>query len=305
MEETINFDIDFKHLDIEQLKKIKNIVENYQINEICNRIKTEDKVIIKYDKKTIEMNNDYIYQIKSIRNKYYRQLFSLLDAITPTELLKDPGFEDSSEILYLNNYMQKSVFIKMALINYIGTFYFDNIFTLSENAMLKLGIFRYDCNNLNNSPRDISDVLGMYCHYNEKIFELLESEVSKQDLEEMKKCKRFILICPELINKFCKDNFERFKDPEITDIAQLFEIVFEEVLFHEIGHGVFDYIHDEYNESRADYFASLTSDGTLDKVIGIHYDIIGLIYSLFYIDSDIIKIEDYVYDLKEKAEYKE
>ena len=76
-------------------------------------------------------------------------------------------------------------------------------------------------------------------------------------------------------------------------------------MFHEIGHGVFDYIHDEYNESRADYFASLTSDGTLDKVIGIHYDIIGLIYSLFYIDSDIIKIEDYVYDLKEKAEYKE
>lgn len=298
MEEIINFDLDFEHLNIKQLKKIKTIVENYQVNEICNKIKDENKVIIKYDKKAIEMNDDYIFQIKSIRNKYYRQLLCLLDVIFPTKLLDDPVFKDVGEIMYLNNFVQNSDLIKMSLINYIGAFYFDNIFTLSEKAMLKLGIFKYNHNDVNNTPRDISDVLGMYCHYNEKLFDILESEISKEELDEMKRCKRFILICPELINKFCRDSFDRFKDSEITDIAQLFEIILEEVLFHEIGHAVFDYIHDENNESRADYFASLTSDGTLDKIVEIHYEIIGGIYKLFFIDSDIKKIMKHVYDLK-------
>lgn len=298
MEETINFNLDFEHLDVKQLKKIKTIVENYQVSEICNKIKDENKVIIKYDKKTIEMNTDYMFQIKSIRNKYYRQLLCLLNVISPTKLLEDSDFKDVGEIIYLNNFIQNSDLIKMALINYIRTFYFDNIFTLSEKAMLKLGIFEYNHNDVNNNnPRDISDVLGMYCHYNEELFNILEHEISKKELDEMKKCKRFILICPELINKFCKDFFDRFKDSEIMDIAQLFEMILDEVLFHEIGHGVFDYINDEYNESRADYFASLTSDGTLDKTIEIHYDIVKWIYRLFFIESDIEEIKKYVYNL--------
>lgn len=293
MEEIINFE----HINIEQLKKIKTILENYQVNEICNKIRAENKVVIKYDKKTIKMNGDYLFQIKSIRNKYYRKLLSLLDAISPTKLLEDPVFKDFGEIIYLNNFNQKIDLIKMALINYIGTFYFDNIFTLSEKTMLKLGTFKYNHNDANNNLRDISDALGMYCHYNEELFDILEPEISKKELDDMKKCKRFILICPELINRFCKDNFDKFKDYEITDIAQLFDIIFEQVLFHEIGHGVFDYIHDGYNESRADYFTSLTSDGTLDKIIEIYYDIVKLIYKLFFIDSDIEEIKKYVYDL--------
>ena len=212
--------------------------------------------------------------------------------------ISDSDFKDVGEIIYLNNFIQNSNLIKMALINYIRTFYFDNIFTLSEKAMLKLGIFEYNHNDVNNNnPRDISDVLGMYCHYNEELFNILEHEISKKELDEMKKCKRFILICPELINKFCKDFFDRFKDSEIMDIAQLFEMILDEVLFHEIGHGVFDYINDEYNESRADYFASLTSDGTLDKTIEIHYDIVKWIYRLFFIESDIEEIKKYVYNL--------
>lgn len=38
--------------------------------------------------------------------------------------------------------------------------------------------------------------------------------------------------------------------------------MFEEVLFHEIGHGVFDYIYDEYNESKTNCFVTLTSGGS-------------------------------------------
>lgn len=58
---------------------------------------------------------------------------------------------------------------------------------------------------INNNPRDISDVQCMYCYYNEKLFDILETEMSEKELDDMKKCKRFILICPKLINKFCKD----------------------------------------------------------------------------------------------------
>ena len=291
MEEIINFDLNLKHLDVKQLKKIKAYTEKYQVSKICNKIKDENKVIITFDEKIIEMNSEYVFQVKAIRNKYYMQLLNLLNVLSPTKLLDDFAFKEFGEIMYLNNFIQNSDLIKMALINYIGTFYFENIFTLSEKSMLKLDIF-----NDNNNSRDISDALGMYCHYNEKLFDILEPEITKEELNKIKKCKRFILICPELINKFCKDNYDKLKDYD-TDIGQLFEMVFVEVLLHEIGHGVFEYINDRHNEGRADYFAALSSDGTLDKMIKTHKDIVGFTYKLFFIDSDLEEIKKYVYDL--------
>ena len=131
MEEIINFDLNLKHLDVKQLKKIKAYTEKYQVSKICNKIKDENKVIITFDEKIIEMNSEYVFQVKAIRNKYYMQLLNLLNVLSPTKLLDDFAFKEFGEIMYLNNFIQNSDLIKMALINYIGTFYFENIFTLS------------------------------------------------------------------------------------------------------------------------------------------------------------------------------
>ena len=97
--------------------------------------------------------------------------------------------------------------------------------------------------------------------------------ISVGRLEKIKECNKFILICPELIQKFCIEKFPEFKECGIRDSFELNSIVFDNVLTHEIGHGVFDYINDSKDEKRANYFVSLTFDGTFDKIIKTHTDI--------------------------------
>ena len=76
-------------------------------------------------------------------------------------------------------------------------------FELSKDEMFTLEEYKYDPNN-SRTTKDIFEVYGMYCHKNERIFELLEPKINSDMLEKIKKCNKFILICPELIKEFCK-----------------------------------------------------------------------------------------------------
>ena len=51
-----NFEIKMDSFDIIKLEKLRNILENNQIKKIINNIKSEDRIVIQYDKKTIKMN---------------------------------------------------------------------------------------------------------------------------------------------------------------------------------------------------------------------------------------------------------
>ena len=260
--------IKIKSFNIEKLMKLREMLENYRIISINNELKSKDEFEIEYDTKEIELDEKFKLKIKLIRNKFYIQLINF---VYQYENIIIAQFDDYGERINadLNKYISVDKYkdmLKMALINYIGVYNFDNIFELSKDEMFTLEEYKYDPNN-SRTTKDIFEVYGMYCHKNERIFELLEPKINSDMLEKIKKCNKFILICPELIKEFCKSHFDDFKEFDIMNKEELKHIIFSKVLVHEIGHGVFDYLNDSENERRANYFASLSFDGTFDEII--------------------------------------
>ena len=300
-----NFEIKMDSFDIIKLEKLRNILENNQIKKIINNIKSEDRIVIQYDKKTIKMNEKFYFRVELIRNKHYRKLLNIIDAVNNIEIYKTSSKKEIARIdpisievhglkVLSSNYAN---ILKRALINYIGVYNFDNIFELSKDEMLKLREYR--CNNNNNNIEDISEALGMYCHYDDEVFRLLEPKVSKRKLGKMEKGDKVILICPQLIREFCSKHFDELKKYNIRNKPELYTIIFNKVLVHEIGHGVFDYLDDYENERRANYFVSLTFDGVFDKIIKKMTDIQGKSYrDPKLIDDDISIITNDVYNIK-------
>lgn len=274
--------IEINSLNIEKINELKMNLENHQIKDINNDIKDKNKIRIIFDKKRMKLNESFKFKVELIRNKYYRQLLNLVNAVKEIIIREKDEFRRSnvdpyslqiSEVFVNSKYYKYT--LKMALINYIGTYNFDNIFELTEDEMLKIRKYKIGINNKISDEGAILDALGMYCHYNERIFKRLEANIGASDdrLEKIKECNKFILICPELIQKFCIEKFPEFKECGIRDSFELNSIVFDNVLTHEIGHGVFDCINDSKDEKRANYFVSLTFDGTFDKIIKTHTDI--------------------------------
>ena len=293
--------IKIKSFNIEKLMKLREMLENYRIISINNELKSKDEFEIEYDTKEIELDEKFKLKIKLIRNKFYIQLINF---VYQYENIIIAQFDDYGERINadLNKYISVDKYkdmLKMALINYIGVYNFDNIFKLSKDEMFTLEEYKYDPNN-SRTTKDIFEVYGMYCHKNERIFELLEPKINSDMLEKIKKCNKFILICPELIKEFCKSHFDDFKEFDIMNKEELKHIIFSKVLVHEIGHGVFDYLNDSENERRANYFASLSFDGTFDEIIKkfIKANKQGELYeNPKLISDDISTIKGKVYDI--------
>ena len=277
----------FSDVDLERLR---DILENNQIIKIYYDFKSEEKIKIEYKKHTIKFNKNLSWKIRLIRNKYYKQLLNIINIL---ETAKVYGWYCDSffRITHLEKITDLSYYknlLKMTLINFIGTYNFDNIFELTKDQMLTLREYKCNLNNQNDDSEDLIRLLGLYCSSTDRVFELLESEIDETMLEEMKKCNRLILICPELITEFCTKHFELFTECDINNVFELYTIIFNKVLVHEIGHAVFDYKSDFENERRANYFASLTFDGTFDEFIKIHTDIQGGEYKNPYLLNDDI-----------------
>lgn len=296
--------IEINTLVEEKINELKKNLESYKIKDIKNYTKNKNEIRIIFDKKRMNLNEDFKFKVELIRNKYYRQLLSLVNAVNKIVIKKselssiDPySFQVSKIFINADNY---KYMLKMALINYIGTYNFDNIFELTEDEMLEIRKYKMGINNKISNEGAILDALGMYCHYNERTFKGLEANIGSGDdrLEKIKECNNFILICPELIQKFCIEKFSEFKGCGIRDSFELNSIIFDNVLTHEIGHGVFDYIDDNKDEKRANYFASLTFDGTFDKIIKTHTDIQdGEYKNPYLIDDAISTITKEVYNI--------
>lgn len=287
-----------------KINELKKNLESYKIKYIKNDTKNKNEIRIIFDKKRMKLNEDFKFKVELIRNKYYRQLLSLVNVanknvINKSELCSiDPySFQVSKIFVNADNY---KYMLKIALINYIGTYNFDNIFELTEDEMLEIRKYKMGINNKISDEGAILDALGMYCHYNEITFKRLEANIgaSADRLEKIKECNNFILICPELIQKFCIEKFSEFKGCGIRDSFKLNSIIFDKVLTHEIGHGVFDYIDDNKDEKRANYFASLTFDGTLDEIIKTHTNLQdGKYKDPYLIDDAISTITKEVYNI--------
>lgn len=253
--------IKMNDFDSEKLNELRNILENKQIKDTNNDRKDETKIV--YDDKKIELNEKFNFKVKLIRNKYYRQLLNLINSVNKIIINKEnfiTHLSRNAEECEIVSSRYKDL-IKMALINYIGVYNFDNIFELTKEEMIELKKYKQI-----NDSEYITRLLGMYISdkSKEEVIQILESKIYGSKLDKIKECKNFILICPEIIQEFC---VEYFKECGIRDIFELYTIIFNKVVVHEIGHAVFDYIDDTHNESRANYFASLTFDGTVDKII--------------------------------------
>ncbi len=266
-----------KKFNIDELKKLRNILEKFKIDSFSI---VDDNIKIVYDKERIKLNKKFYYKVELIRNKYYRQLLNIMNIIDNVKIYKRDTIIDTMDmdLLKISSGNYVDVF-NMLLINYIGLYNFDNIFEVKKDKMIKTKkyvkkIHNIDnnTNNLNKNIEKISSALGMYCYYDEKLFELLESEIS---IKKLKECNSFILICPELIKEFCQRHFTVFKECHISNRNELEKIIFDKVLIHEMGHGVFNYIDDCKNEKRANYFVSITFEGTFDKIIKKMTDIQG------------------------------
>lgn len=270
-EEVIKVDL----FNIERLKHLKEVLENNRIININNELTKSDIITIKYEDRKLEINEEFKLNIRLIRDKYYRKLLNVVDHILKFNLsidVESPAFgktdcgTDVYKILLkdyvdLNKYKEK---LKIELINYIGLYNFDNIFELTKEEMHNLEEYKYDPNN---QRKNIYEAYGMFCYKNDKLIQSLEKIVDEEILSKMNKCDKFIIICPELIREYCLEQFDKYKSYEVTDKSQLFTIIYNKVLTHELGHAVFDYIKDYRNEKRANYFASLTFDGTFDDFI--------------------------------------
>ena len=253
-------------LDSTKVEELRNILENEQIKIINNNIKSKDEIEIVYDNKKIELNKKFNFKVKLIRNKYYRKLLNLINSVNKIIINKEnftTHLSSNAEECEIVSSCYKDL-LKMALINYIGVYNFDNIFELTKEEMIKLKEYKQI-----NDSEYITKLLGMYISdkSKEEVIRILESKIYGSKLYNIKECENFILICPEIIQEFCVEYFKEFKECGIRDIFELYTIIFNKVVVHEIGHAVFDYIDDTHNESQSNYFASLTFDGTFDNII--------------------------------------
>lgn len=297
--------------DINELNKLRDILENKRITNIYNNIKSEDKVHIEYDEKTIELNEKFNFKSELIRNKYYRQLLNIINVINNIKVYKyaedkkisfvDDAIISDISVLHITSKKYKDI-LRMALINYIGSYNFDNIFELSKEEMLELKEYKH----MNSISEYLIKLMGAFIpeKAKEEVFRALEPKIYGSKLDKIKKCKNFILICPEIIQEFCVEYFNKFKDCGIRDIFELYTIIFNQVLVHEIGHGVFDYTFDFHDdERRANYFTSITFDGTLDKIIKKKTDIQGEIDEtyknpiLITENEDISETKEQIYNI--------
>ena len=256
--------IKMNYFDSEKLNELRNILENKQIKDTNNDRKDETKIV--YDDKKIELNEKFNFKVKLIRNKYYRKLLNLINSVNRIIINKEnftTHLSSNAEECEIVSSRYKDL-LKMALINYIGVYNFDNIFELTKEEMIKLKEYKQI-----NDSEYITRLLGIYISdkRKEELIQILESKIYGSKLDKIKECKNFILICPEIIQEFCVQYFKEFRECGIRDIFELYTIILNKVVVHEIGHAVFDYIDDTHNESRANYFASLTFDGTVDKII--------------------------------------
>lgn len=290
--------IKISDLDSEKLNFLKNILENNQIINIDNNHKDEIKIV--YDVKKIKLNEKFNNRIELIRNKYYRQLLNWINLENEIILNQKETIKKYVIMELISTDMESKRYnnmLKMALINFIGVYNFDNIFELTKDEMLELK----DYMRMNSDSEYITRLLGVYIpnECKDQAIKELEPKLYGSRLDKIKECKNFILICPEIIQEFCIENYREFEKCGIEDIFELYTIIFNKVLVHEIGHGVFEYINDADNESRANYFASLTFDGTFDKIIKIMADIQkGSYKNPKLIDDCIEDIVEKVYKIK-------
>lgn len=256
--------------NIEKLKQLQEILENNKVTKINNELKDYERIIIEYEDKKVKINDEFKLTIKLIRNKYYRKLLNIVDHILKFKIstnIDKPVFDENGRPIFLKDHVNLNKYkekLKIELINYIGVYNFDNIFELTEVEMLNLEKFKFVPNI---RRKNIYEAYGMFCYKNDELIKTLETIVDEDILSKMSECNKFIIICPELIRKYCLECFDKYKSYEITDKSQLFAIIYNKVLTHEIGHAVFGYIEDYKNEKRANYFASLTFDGTFDDFI--------------------------------------
>ena len=254
--------IKMNYFDSEKLNELRNILENKQIKDTNNDRKDETKIV--YDDKKIELNEKFNFKVKLIRNKYYRKLLNLINSVNRIIINKEnftTHLSSNAEECEIVSSRYKDL-LKMALINYIGVYNFDNIFELTKEEMIKIKEYKQI-----NDSEYITRLLGIYISdkRKEELIQILESKIYGSKLDKIKECKNFILICPEIIQEFCVQYFKEFRECGIRDIFELYTIILNKVVVHEIGHAVFDYIDDTHNESRANYYTSLTFDGTFDK----------------------------------------
>ena len=283
-----------------ELNELKTLLENNRINEM--NIKTKNEFVINYHEKKVKLSPRFILKIEQIKNKYYRKLLNMINVLAPKDIYSKT-FDEWGNCIYIKDFInvkKYSYMLKMALINYIGTYSFDNIFELSKEEMLELIEIKYGKNNISNIYDYKYEVLGMYCRASERLFSILESEVNKTKLNKMKKCSRFILICPQLIKEFCNEYYFLFKEFNIQNKEHFYKIMYDKVLLHEIGHGAFEYLSDLNDEKRANYFASLSFDGAFDKIIKAHTVLQSELYKnpkLVNDNDDIADIAKSIYDL--------
>jgi len=287
---------------ISKLNKLRKYMEKYQIEKIHNNLKNEDEIKIVYNKERIKLNEKNYFKVNLIRNRHYRQLENIIKLSTHRGQLEIRIANDLKSInLDKNIFNSNKDILKMYLINYIGLYNFDNIFELSKEEMLELKDYKH----LNNTSDYITRLMGAYIPEKgkEKVLRYLESKVKEDTLYEMKACRNFILICPEIIQEFCVEYFKSFSECKVNDIFELYTIIFNLVLVHEIGHAVFEYTFDLFDgddERRANYFASLTFDGTFDKIIKVKTDIQKGLYKnpiLITADEEIKTIKEKIYNI--------
>ena len=250
-----------------KIEDLRNILESNRIKIINNdNLKSKGEIEIVYDDERLKMNEKFDFKVKLIRNKYYRQLLNVINSVNEIINNNKETFTTYTPFEFEVESKFYKDMLKMALINYIGVYNFDNIFELTKDEMIELKKYIQ----LNNDSDYITRLLGMYVNDKgkEEVLRLLEPKIYGSKLDKIKKCKNFILICPEIIQEFCIECFKEFKECGVRDIFELYTIIFNKVLVHEIGHSVFDYINnDPEDERRANYFASLTFDGTFDRII--------------------------------------
>lgn len=286
------YEIKISEFDNKKLKELRRFLETYCIVEI--QTKKEDTITIKAKELNAAIllgieeskinNENFNIKVKLIRNKYYMKLFDLNNTISKVEKFTE---KEIGKNFLLDSYKDLK---KIALINYIGTYNFENIIEITKEEMKELRK-KSEKENWNYSI----DFMGMYIPYveggiKEDIIEVLGRS---RDKTIIKSYHNLILICQEAIREFCNEHFEAFKD-EVNDKFRLYTIIFETVLAHEIGHGVFSYVRDEEDERRANYFASLTFDGTYDKIIKIKTFYQGIKYKTPKLITEMIENEEII-----------
>ncbi len=68
-------------LDEGKINELKKKFENYKIKDIKNDIEDNNEIRIIFDKKRMKLNKDFSFKVELIRNKYYRQLLNLVNAV--------------------------------------------------------------------------------------------------------------------------------------------------------------------------------------------------------------------------------